>query len=90
MLKFNVYNYTAVSQNPETGAFSIGSVSKWGSVYIEDNSDAKAICKKLKDCKVIDTYDMRKIAVSDISKDIIEIKSKKDSKPIMRLERIKY
>ena len=89
-MKFNVYNYTLVSKNEETGLFSINKMNKWGSVYIEDDSDAKSICKKLKDCKVLDTYDMRKISVSDITSDIIEIKSKKDLKPIMRLEKINY
>lgn len=89
-MKFNVYNYTSVSKNEETGLFSINKMNKWGSVYIEDDSDAKSICKKLKDCKVLDTYDMRKISVSDITSDIIEIKSKKDLKPIMRLEKINY
>lgn len=55
-------------------------------VTINSEDDLKDACKSLKKEKIISTSDLRRLSISDIDKDIIEIKEKKGMKPICRLE----
>lgn len=55
-------------------------------VFIDIGKDPKELCKKLKDLGFIDSADMRKVSVSSMDKDIIEVRSKKSLKPLCRLD----
>lgn len=58
--------------------------------FIEVEDDPKEVCKRLKELKFIDSADLRKVAISDLSKDLIEVRTKKDLKPLCRLESAKW
>lgn len=55
-------------------------------VTINSENDLKDVCKSLKKEKILSTSDLRRLFISDINKDIIEVKEKKGMKPICRLE----
>ena len=54
--------------------------------FIDVGDDPRDLCKRLKAMNYLDTCDMRKVSVSDMSKDIVEVRSKKSLKPFCRLE----
>ena len=58
-------------------------------MFIAELTTPSEILHQLKDFQYIDSCDKRKINVSELGRDIIEIREKKTRKPLCRLERIR-
>ena len=87
MSLYQVIEVSEVFQNSDD-KWVIGSLNKTD-VFIHV-VDSKTTCMKLKDKGFIDTCDMRKISISSTDKDIIEVREKRTSKPLCRLEIAKW
>lgn len=75
------------SENPKYGKYVIKDLQKVDSfVYISSKSTQKSVLKDLKALKAIKSSDSRTVSISDITKDIIEVKSKKTQEPLCRLD----
>ena len=59
-------------------------------VFIEVGDSPKELCKVLKEKGFINSADMRKIGVSDMSRDIIDVRVKKSLEPLCRLQIAKW
>lgn len=59
-------------------------------VFIDVGKDPKDLCKSLVRMEFLYSSDMRKISVSSIDKDIIDIRDKKTLKPLCRLEKARW
>ena len=88
MSLYQLVEIQKVSENKEAQYSSNWVIEKMHrtDVFVDVGSDPKELCKKLKDLKYIDSADMRKVSVSSMDKDIIDIRSKKTFKPLCRLE----
>ena len=59
-------------------------------IEISPDMNPSQICKQLKLKGYIKNFDLRKkVIVSDLTKDLIELKQKSDNRPICRLEKTK-
>ena len=86
MRTYRVFNYTTVKKNSE-GAWAVSNMDKTDmTVQIDDDSSPKDVCQKLRNLGVLQSANMRTLKVSDLSKSIIEVKAKKDSQPLCRLQ----
>lgn len=90
MLRYQVIDYKEVVQNDEGQWAVTQTESKDIFVEIEDNAEPREVCKTLKAEGVINTSDMRKIQMTDLGSDIVEIKEKKTGCPICRLEKRRF
>lgn len=83
---YQVINYVDVQQ-VSGDLWCVNQVAKTDLVVlIKDNTEAKDICKDLKREGILESANMRTLKISDLSKDIVEIKEKKSGKPLCRLE----
>lgn len=89
MKYYEITEIADVLENEEAPQYSskwvITSMHKTGN-FIDIGDDPKELCKKLKELGYIDSCDMRKVSVSSMDKDLIEVRSKKTFKPLCRLE----
>ena len=87
MRKFKVYTYNVGSQT-EKGSWIITDKKDTGIRCTSKKQEitAKDVCKFLKDEGILESADQRKINAV-IGMDLIEVREKKTSKPICRLER---
>lgn len=92
MSLYQVIEIIEVQENPNAQYSSKWAITKMHKTetFIEVSSDPKVLCKKLKELKFIDSCDMRKVSVSSTDKDLIEVRNKKDLKPLCRLEVAKW
>lgn len=74
-----------IKNHPNSSQWAIIDLNRTDT-FVEVSDDAKDLCKRLKDLKFIDTCDLRKVSVSSLDKDLIEIRNKKSLKPLCRLE----
>ena len=74
-----------VEPTPYNGKWAIKQMHPTAS-FVEVGDDPKDLCKRLKGMKYLKTSDMRKLTVSSMDKDIIDILEKKEMKPICRLQ----
>lgn len=88
MSLYQVINISKVIEN-KTAQFS----SPWvisqmdrTDVFIDIGNDPKELCNRLKELGFLESADMRKVSVSSMDKDLIEVRGKKSFKPICRLE----
>lgn len=88
MYLYRVVEITSVSENNDAHYSSKWVINEMHKTdqFIDIGDDPKVLCKKLKDLKYIDSADMRKVSVSSMTKDLIEVRNKKDLKPLCRLE----
>lgn len=88
MSLYQVIEIVEVSENPEAQYSSKWVINKMRrtETFIDVGDDPKVLCKQLKENKFIDSADMRKVSVSSMDKDIIDVRGKKDFKPLCRLE----
>lgn len=54
--------------------------------FIDVGNDPKELCNRLRDLGFLESADMRKVSVSSMNKDLIEVRGKKSFRPICRLE----
>ena len=84
MNKFQVVTYNKVEQNVY-GHWYVDAMHKEDIIFeFTKKTTEKDICKFLKEHKFLKTADMRRIEVS-IGQSLIEVKEKKNSKPLCRL-----
>ena len=89
MNKYRVVHYTAVTQN-DGGDWVVLDNKLGNTIDLSDKSTPKDICKFLKSETILDSVDLRKVFISDLNSDIIEVKEKKGMKPICRLRRERF
>lgn len=58
-------------------------------VYVQETTTPSELLHQLKEFEYIESCDKRKINVTELGRDIIEIREKKSRKPLCRLERIR-
>lgn len=59
-------------------------------VFIDISKDPKDLCNSLLHMGFIYSSDLRKVSVSSMDKDIIDVREKKTLKPLCRLERARW
>lgn len=91
-MKYLIIEVQEVSQNKKAEYSNQWVIEKLHPTdkFIEIGSDPKQLCKNLKDLGFIETSDMRKVSVSSMESDLIEIRGKKNLKPLLRLESARW
>lgn len=88
MLRYRPVLYIDVWNNNGTWAVNQTKTSD-KVVYVQETTTASELLHQLKEFQYIESCDKRKLKVSDLNSDIIEIAEKKGGKPLCRLERIR-
>lgn len=91
MNKYQVIDYTSVGTNSE-GQYYVQDKVETDLTFNmpedgTDKSNSKDICSFLYTNGLLSTDDLRRLDVSDVNSDVIEIKEKKTGFPLCRLER---
>lgn len=88
MLKqYQVIEYTGIDKSQD-GNWVITEINKSDyTMFISEETAPRDICQFLKKEGILDSADMKKLLVTDLDRDIIEVKFKKEKKPICRLVR---
>ena len=86
-MRYEIIQYESVEMTSD-GLWAINESNRTG-VYLtlNENSEPRDICQFLKKSAFIESANMRTLYVTDMASSIIEVKFKKDKKPICRLER---
>lgn len=90
MSTYNVYTFDNVVENKD-GSWGAKALTQTDvTVNIDTDTQVKDLCKQLKAENIIPSYDMRKLTVTDLNSDIVEIKQKKDGFPLCRLVKKRF
>lgn len=88
MLSYRIILYEDVWDND--GAWAVETTKTSDKVMYVDNTTTEGdILKQLKTFKYLESCDRRKVSTTELGKDIIEIRQKKDKKPLCRLQRVR-
>lgn len=86
MTLYDILKYNEVVKNGELWA--VTSLEPRGYIVVDCKIKPSEVCKELKSMGLLPSYDLnRKIKMSDIDSDIVEIAQRIDNKPILRLTR---
>lgn len=81
------YKDVVESDTPQYGKWAVDGLHRTDTfIHIDSSITPKQLCEKLKSEKFIDSADMRKVGVTDLDKDVIEVRNKRSFKPLCRLE----